>query len=148
MLRYVTYYNYDELGTYVTCSQLDISFVCIQVGLDSISESLVVRLSGIDVTDNLTSVGDNVTALSSYVERSSSKSITASFSSGVGITINYTAGLLVYTLEVPSSFEGTTSGLLGNYNNDDSDEFVFRNGTMISNSSSDREIHQFGQSCT
>ena len=54
----------------------------------------------------------------------------------------------MYTLEVPSSFEGTTFGLLGNYNNDDSDEFVFRNGTMISNSSSDREIHQFGQSCT
>ena len=53
----------------------------------------------------------------------------------------------MYALEVPSSFEGTTSGLLGNYNNDDSDEFVFRNGTMISNSSSDREIHQFGQSC-
>ena len=53
----------------------------------------------------------------------------------------------MYTLEVPSPFEGTTSGLLGNYNNDDSDEFVFRNGTMISNSSSDREIHQFGQTC-
>ena len=55
--------------------------------------------------------------------------------------------MLVYILEVPSSFEGTTSGLLGNYNNDNSDEFVFRDGTMISNSSSDREIHQFGQSC-
>ena len=34
-----------------------------------------------------------------------------------------------------------------NYNNDDSDEFVFRNGSVISNSSSDREIHAFGQSC-
>ena len=53
----------------------------------------------------------------------------------------------MYTLEVPSSFEGTTSGLLGNYNNDNSDEFVSRNGIMTSNSSSDREIHQFGQSC-
>ena len=99
------------------------------------------------MSDNLTSVSDNVTTSSSYVERSSNNSITVSFASGVGIAINYTAGLLVYTLEVPSSFEGTTSGLLGNYNNNDSDEFVFRNGTMISNSSSDREIHQFGQSC-
>ena len=105
------------------------------------------KISGIDVSDNLTSVGDNITAASSYVERSSNNSITVSFPSGVGITINSTAGLLLYTLEVPSSFEGTSSGLLGNYNNDDSDEFVFRNGTMISNSSSDREIHQFGQSC-
>ena len=99
------------------------------------------------MSDSLASVGDNITASSSFIERSSNNSITVSFPSGVGITINYTAGLLVYTLEVPSSFEGTTSGLLGNYNNDDSDEFVFRNGTMISSSSSDRDIHQFGQSC-
>ena len=105
------------------------------------------KFDGIDLSDRFTSVGDNVTISSTFIEQSSNNSITVSFPSGVGITINYTAGLLVYTLEVPSSFEGTTSGLLGNYNNDDSDEFVFRNGTMISNSSSDREIHQFGQSC-
>ena len=100
-----------------------------------------------DVSGSLTSVGDNITVSSTFIEQSSNNSITVSFPSGVGITINYTAGLLMYTLEVPTSFEGTTSGLLGNYNNDNSDEFVFRNGAMISNSSSDREIHQFGQSC-
>ena len=99
------------------------------------------------MSNNLSSVGDNVTTSLSLIERTSNNSITVSFPSGVGITINSTAGLLVYTLEVPLSFEGTTSGLLGNYNNDDSDEFVFRDGTMISNSSSDRDIHQFGQSC-
>ena len=118
-----------------------------QVGLGSISETFVVKLSGIDMSNNLSSVGDNVTTLSTFIERASNNSITVSFPSGVGITINSTAGLLVYTLEVPSSFEGTTSGLLGNYNNDDSDEFVFRDGSIISNSSSDREIHQFGESC-
>ena len=121
------------------------SVLCKQVGFGT--GSFVVKLDGNDLSDSLASVGDNVTTLTSYIERSSNNSITVSFPSGVGITINYTAGLLVYTLEVPSSFEGTTSGLLGNYNNDDSDEFVFRNGTTISNSSSDREIHQFGQSC-
>ena len=106
-----------------------------------------VQFNETDVSGSLTSVGDNITVSSTFIEQSSNNSITVSFPSGVGITINYTAGLLVYTLEVPTSFEGTTSGLLGNYNNDDSDEFIFRNGTMISNSSSDREIHQFGQSC-
>ena len=111
------------------------------------SEPFVVMLNMIDVSENLTVVSSNVTTSSSFIERSSNNSITVSFTSGVGITINFTAGLLVYTLELPPSFEGTTSGLLGNYNNDDSDEFVFRNGTMIPNSSSDREIHQFGQSC-
>ena len=99
------------------------------------------------MSNNLTSFGDNVTTSSSFIERRSNNSIIVSFSSGVGVTINSTVGMLVYILEIPSSFEGTTSGLLGNYNDDDSDEFVFRNGTMISNSSSDREIHQFGQLC-
>ena len=122
--------------------------IFVQVGTNLSTGSFTITLDGTDVSDGLMSVGDNVTTSSSFIERSSNNSITVSFPSGVGVTINYTAGLLVYTLEVPSSFEGTTSGLLGNYNNDDSDEFVFRNGTMISNSSSDREIHQFGQSCT
>ena len=121
--------------------------LCEQVGANLSTGLFTVKLNGTDMSDNFTSVGDNTTISSTFIERSSNDSITVSFPSGVGITINYTAGLLVYTLEVPSSFVGTTSGLLGNYNNDDSDEFVFRNGTMISNSSSDREIHQFGQSC-
>ena len=124
-----------------------IFYSCTQVSANLSDGSFIVKLGGTDVSGSLTSVGDNVTTLSSFIERSSNNSITISFPSGMGITINYTAGLLVYTLEVPSSFEGTTSGLLGNYNNDDSDEFVFHNGTMISNSSSDRDIHQFGQSC-
>ena len=121
--------------------------MCEQVSANLTTGLFNVKLDGTDVSDSLTSVDANVTTSSSFIERTSNNSITVAFPSGVGITINYTAGLLVYTLEVPSSFEGTTSGLLGNYNNDDSDEFVFRNGTMISNSSSDREIHQFGQSC-
>ena len=104
-------------------------------------------MNGNDSSNSFVSVGDNVTTSSTFIEQSSNNSFTISFPSGVGITINYTAGLLVYTLEVPLSFEEATFGLLGNYNNDDSDEFVFRNGTMISNSSTDREIHQFGQSC-
>jgi len=118
-----------------------------KVGTVTSTGSFIIKLDGFDVSNNLSLVGDNVTTSSSFIERSSNNSITASFPSGVGITINYTAGLLAYTLELPLTFEGTTSGLLGNYNNDDSDEFAFRNGTMISNSSSDREIHQFGQSC-
>ena len=107
-----------------------------------------VMLNGTDVSESFTSVGENISTSSlAFVEKSGNNSISVSFPSGVGITINITAGLLVYTLEVPSSLEGTTSGLLGNYNGDDYDEFIFRNGTMISNSSSDAIIHRFGQSC-
>ena len=112
-------------------------------------DSFIVKLNGTDVSDILLFDGDSVVSSSVLIEieNGSNNSILVSFPSGVGIQINITAGFLVYTLETPSSFEGTTSGLLGNYNGDDSDEFVFRNGTMISNSSSDAMIHQFGQSC-
>ena len=110
--------------------------------------SFTVKLNGTDVSESFTSVGGNISTLSlAFVEKSGNNSISVSFPSGVGITIYITAGLLVFILEVPLSLEGSTSGLLGNYNDDDSDEFVFHNGTMISNSSSDAMIHQFGQSC-
>ncbi|XP_065884099.1 mucin-like protein isoform X2 [Dysidea avara] len=118
----------------------------VEVSIDTSGESFAVIFNSVDMSDNLTSVGDNITSSSAFVEKSSNNSIAVSFPSGVGITINVTAGLLVYTLEVPPSLEGTTSGLLGNYNGNNSDEFVFRNGTMISNSSPDAVIHQFGQS--
>lgn len=38
-------------------------------------------------------------------------------------------------------------GLLGNFNGDKSDDFIWPNHTMSSTTSSGREIYEFGQSC-
>jgi len=48
---------------------------------------------------------------------------------------------------LPASFDGFASGLLGNFNGNVSDDFVFLNGTILNDSASDGEIHLFCQSC-
>lgn len=69
------------------------------------------------------------------------------FSNGIGVAIQLYAGYLNFYVQLPSIYMGTTMGLLGNGNGNMSDEFIFRNGTVLGDFASDREIHQFCQSC-
>lgn len=69
---------------------------------------------------------------------------TVAFDNDIGVTVELYAGYLNIEVQLPPRF---TMGLLGNYNGNTSDEFVFRNGTVLDDSASDREIHQFAQSC-
>ena len=86
--------------------------------------------------------------MSSYVlERLASDSLELSFSSGVTLTTNYTNGIFNYVLNLPPTLTGQTEGLLGSLNGNASDDCVFRNGTLLPNTSSDAEKHVFGQSC-
>lgn len=55
--------------------------------------------------------------------------------------------MLEFTLEVDSKLKGLARGLSGNFNNDPSDDFIFPNGTKLANSSSEREIYEYGLSC-
>ena len=48
---------------------------------------------------------------------------------------------------LPSFLAGLTSGLLGNFNSNTSDDFIFRNGTLLDDQASDADIHEFSQSC-
>ena len=48
---------------------------------------------------------------------------------------------------LPTLYNGFLSGLFGNFNGNISDDFVFRNGTILNDSASDAEIHVFCQSC-
>ena len=56
-------------------------------------------------------------------------------------------GLLSFVATVPQEFEGNASGLLGNFNGDESDDLRYPNGTEIDVNSPHRLIHDFGQSC-
>ena len=65
----------------------------------------------------------------------------------IGVTVELHAGYLNIEVQLPLRYMDLTMGLLGNYNGNASDEFVFRNGTVLDYSTSDRAIHQFAQSC-
>ena len=74
-------------------------------------------------------------------------SITFTFFADNEITVMLYAGYLNIRVQLSSYYAGFVMGLLGNYNGNASDEFVFQNGTVLDDSASDREIHQFAQSC-
>ena len=68
---------------------------------------------------------------------------------GFGITISSAEGAISFVLQVPATWQGHTTGLLGNYNGNKSDDFVPRGSkAAISDGESDRNIHfHFAQTC-
>ena len=117
-----------------------------QVGLQG--EDLQVRLNESDVTGTIPAVNDTNNGSSLVIlERIATNSILSTFSNGVSMTVSSSFGLLSFVATVPQEFEGNATGLLGNFNGDSSDDFLFRNGTMLEDSPPDRLIHEFGQSC-
>ena len=116
-----------------------------------VSEMCDTHHNGYNVTGELVNVNDSYTSSSGevYIYRSAPNSITTIFNSarGVSVTIRVIEGIPNYVLTLTQRYGNQTSGLLGNFNGDDTDDFVFRNGTRLGNDASDSEIHQFGQSC-
>ena len=104
--------------------------------------------NGENITDNITNVNDTYSVpLVLEIFRSTENSITTVFSVGVSINISVVAGIPDYVLTVPEQYRNQSRGLLGNFNGNNTDDFVFRNGSLLRNDASDFEIHQFGQSC-
>ena len=111
--------------------------------------SLVVMVDGTDVTADLIAVNGSMFYSDNTVNvnRQSSTTVEVTFLSGVSVEVTLQVGLLAFNVRLPEEFMMEGRGLLGNFDGNKSNEFVYRNGTMISDSSSDREIHNFGQSC-
>ena len=103
--------------------------------------------NGENITDNITNVNDTYSVLDVDILRSTENSITTVFSVGVSIIISVAARIPDFVLTIPQQYRNQSRGLLGNFNGNDIDDFVFRNGTLLRNDASDFEIHQFGQSC-
>ena len=113
------------------------------------SNRLVVLVNGTELTGSLISSNSTSSCDSNSVDvnRTSDTSLQLTFISGVAVDVNLRVGLLSFVVRLPDQFMGQARGLLGNFDGNATNDFVYRNGTMIPNSSSDREIHGFGQSC-
>ena len=68
---------------------------------------------------------------------------------GFGVTVSSKEGAMGFVLQVPASWQRYTTGLLGNYNGNKSDDFIPRGSKVaISDGESDRNIHfKFCQTC-
>ena len=102
-----------------------------------------------DLTANFTAL-DNTTSITLhkvFITRPSNSSLVASFPSGVSVTVEAKKGLLAVVFAAPSKLRGETRGLLGAWDGNKENELVFRNGSLLQGNATDRQIHEFGQSC-
>ena len=68
------------------------------------------------------------------------------FENGISVTVNISVGILHYTIAMPETFRGETRGLLGNFNNNSTDDLKSPNGTLYK-ADDEKEIFMFGESC-
>ena len=118
----------------------------IQVGVDE-SNSLNVLLNSTHITGDLGNVNDSISNDYVDITRTEANKITSSFFNGVSVTVTLSTGILNFMAALPHEFMGSTRGLLGNFNQNDTDDLVYPNGTTLSTEAGDRMTHLFGQTC-
>ncbi len=108
---------------------------------------MLITINNEDISSNLTNVNDTVMGVNTMLTRSSVDTIVVLFQSSISVDVSLRAGALTATPAIPPVFNGTLTGLLGNFDDDDTNDFIYRNGTIASNDISDREKHIVAQTC-
>ena len=123
------------------------------------NDYLEVLLDGRNITDEITNSSSN---FSSFVniqrpsemidfmdtQRTSEMNrIESTFSNGISVSVTLLSGILNAVAVLPEEFMGLTQGLLGNFNGNVTDDFIYPNGTMLDNDASDSMIYDFGLTC-
>lgn len=112
------------------------------------NDGLHLLLNSEDITDTIPATNNtNTNSTLVYLQRSSEASILSLFSNGISITVTVSFDILSFVATIPEEYQGLPSGLLGNFNGDNSDDLMFANGTIVEIDSPYSLIHEFGQSC-
>ncbi|KAK3590313.1 hypothetical protein CHS0354_034248 [Potamilus streckersoni] len=85
---------------------------------------------------------------SSYLALSRSnqtKDVMVVFSSGIAFTVGVSVNMLNIDVLIPNKFNNMTAGLLGNFDGDPTNDFQFRNGTVLSGIIREKDIFEFGK---
>ncbi|KAK3597086.1 hypothetical protein CHS0354_022093 [Potamilus streckersoni] len=73
------------------------------------------------------------------------KTLTAVFSNGISFNVSVGVRMLSVSVVLPTEFKGRTRGLLGNFDGNPDNDFMFDNGTILSSNISERQIFNYGQ---
>ena len=113
------------------------------------NNEMVILINGTNVSSRLIAVNSTIRYDTVYLERLAEDTVTVAFSNDITVNVTLRMSLMSFVVLVPQSLLNNTdvSGLLGNIDGNRSNEFVYRNGTMLPDDSSDRILHTFGQSC-
>lgn len=127
----------------------------IHVGLTN-SNTLEIWASATD-NANWTDVTSSFTALHNtsilelkgvFLSKPDNKTLVALFSLQISVKVQAKTGFLTVVLSAPNELMGDTNGLFGVWDENPDNDFKARNGTVLSPSSADFDIHfNFGQTC-
>ena len=109
--------------------------------------NLVIRLNGADISESLSNINDSYIGGTVMLTRNTNDTIVASFQSTIAVEFSLSVGVLSAVTRVPPQFNGTLSGLLGNFDGNAANDFMYRNGTIAIDSITDREKHVVAQTC-
>ncbi|XP_048460427.1 mucin-4-like isoform X2 [Rhincodon typus] len=79
-----------------------------------------------------------------YLEKNGNASVTASFGSGISLTVTAQFEMLLAITNLPEKFMNTTRGLLGVWNGNPNDDFTMPNGSVIPKNSNESTIFNYG----
>ena len=71
-----------------------------------------VSVNGDDISTQLTMTGSNVSDLTYFLQRSANNSMLVQFPSGLGLTANYSNGILSFVLNLPPTFNSSAQDYL------------------------------------
>lgn len=124
----------------------------IQFSYNAAAKAINIYVNGTDKTQYFTD--QNLTALETASPSStppyrievqnSSVTYTSTFCSFT-VSLGYLS--LSTQFNMPTSASGLLQGLLGNFDGNATNDFVMRNGTVLSNNSLESQLYPFGQSC-
>ncbi|XP_059167478.1 fibrillin-2-like [Physella acuta] len=63
----------------------------------------------------------------------------------IGMTVTLVNELLEFSLMMDKKYQKMTAGLLGNFNEDRTDDFICPNGTQLSNDASEKQLYEYGK---
>ena len=113
-----------------------------------VESSMELLYNSIDISLNLTSINDTFSGSMVEITKTDNTSILAVFNNGLAVTISVSLmGMMNIIVNLPEEYESQTQGLMGNFNGNSTDDFIFPNGSMLDAGASDRMIHTFGQAC-
>ncbi|RUS82424.1 hypothetical protein EGW08_009812 [Elysia chlorotica] len=114
-----------------------------QVELDDDRTGMIITANDNDISaafyreSNYTFETDELTV--ERQERNSSTVVSAAFPSNIALEVYVGMKNLEFTVTVPTSLKGKTSGMMGNYNDDSSDDFILPDGTQLTNDQTNTE---------
>ncbi|KAL3832136.1 hypothetical protein ACJMK2_023807 [Sinanodonta woodiana] len=75
----------------------------------------------------------------------SSRTITIVFSTDISLNITVGVKMLAVSVMLPTEYKGKSRGLLGNFDGNPDNDFMFPNGTVLSSNATERDIFKYGQ---